>query len=148
MSVDLLGRLVGHEVRRLSCADLPPPFRLLFVKLEICNFTVNLDHNLIGKSKQILSPLTEVRISASQQSADMKKTLYSAQQKQLAALLVEARKAQKLNQRELANRLERVHSIVATIELGQRRVDVIEFLEICRVLKIDPCKIIAKLQGK
>lgn len=78
----------------------------------------------------------------------MKKSLYTPRQKEFAKLLVAARKNAGLNQREFAALLGRPHSVVAMIELGQRRVDVIEFLEIADHLKIDPCDIINELGTK
>jgi len=56
----------------------------------------------------------------------------------LIALLVSTREAAGLTQRDLAARLKRPHSFVGRIEAGERRVDVIEFIEIARVMGVDP----------
>jgi len=51
---------------------------------------------------------------------------------------VTAREAAGLTQRGLAARLKRPHSFVGRFEAGERRIDVIEFIEIARVLEVDP----------
>lgn len=35
--------------------------------------------------------------------------------------------------------------IYIKIECGERRVDVVEFLEICRAYRVDPCKVLKKV---
>lgn len=49
-------------------------------------------------------------------------------------LLVEARKAHGLTQRDLASRVGKPPSFIAKIEVGERRVDVIEFIAIARAI--------------
>lgn len=56
----------------------------------------------------------------------------------LAKIVVELRKNAGLNQRELAAALGREQNYVARIETGQRRLDVIEWIQILRVLGVDP----------
>lgn len=67
----------------------------------------------------------------------MPKTLRSARHRKLIELLVEARERSGLTQSELASRLGRYQSVVAAIEGGGRRVDLVEFLEIADALEID-----------
>ena len=50
------------------------------------------------------------------------------------ALLVEARKAHGLTQRDLAARVGKPPSFVAKIEIGERRVDVVEFIALARAI--------------
>lgn len=66
------------------------------------------------------------------------KTLGSARHKALIAYLIEARERAGLTQTELAKKLGEYQSFVARLESGQRRVDVIEFLELAEVLGFDP----------
>jgi transcriptional regulator with XRE-family HTH domain len=73
------------------------------------------------------------------------KTLRSRQHRALCAALIEARMNAELTQRDLAARLKRAHSYVAKIENGERRLDVIEFIEIARALGMDPNKLFAKV---
>lgn len=67
----------------------------------------------------------------------MSKSLGSPRHKALIALLVEKREAAGLTQAELAEKLGEYQSFVARLESGQRRVDVVEFLELAEVLGFD-----------
>jgi transcriptional regulator with XRE-family HTH domain len=75
----------------------------------------------------------------------MVKSTFSHAQKQFRELLIAARRRVKLRQVDLAARLSRPQSYVSKIESGERRVDLVEFLEISRALGIDPVKFVAKL---
>jgi transcriptional regulator with XRE-family HTH domain len=75
----------------------------------------------------------------------LRKTLRSKGHKALITLLVTAREHAGLTQRDLAARLRRPHSFVGRIEAGERRVDVIEFIEIARVLDADPRQLFGRL---
>ncbi len=72
----------------------------------------------------------------------MKKTIYSQDSKILTNALRNSRKAQQLTIRQLAEKMNIHHSIIGKIETGERRLDVIEFIEYCKVLDIDPNNII------
>ena len=67
----------------------------------------------------------------------MTKSIHTPPYKRLLALLVERRKAADMSQYDLADRLGRPQSFVAKVEGGERRIDVIEFLEIARALGAD-----------
>ena len=73
------------------------------------------------------------------------KTLRSGEHRHLCSVLAEAREDAGLTQRELASRLRRPHSFVAKVESGERRLDVIEFVELARALGTDPKKLFAKV---
>lgn len=60
----------------------------------------------------------------------------------LIAMLVEKRQTARMTQAELAKRLGQYQSFVARLESGQRRVDVVEFLELSEALGFDPAKAI------
>ena len=64
---------------------------------------------------------------------------------QLIAAVVAMRKAAGLTQRQLAERMGREHSFVARVETGQRRVDLVEFVWICRACEADPLEETRKL---
>lgn len=64
----------------------------------------------------------------------MSRTLGSPRHEALRRLLVENRKAAGLSQAELAKRLGRYQSFVADVERGQRRVDVVEFLDLAEAI--------------
>ena len=75
----------------------------------------------------------------------LRKTLRSRGHRTLIQVLVAARKQAGLTQRDLASRLKRPRVFVGRLEAGERRIDVIEFIEIAKVLDLDPRKLFEKL---
>ena len=73
------------------------------------------------------------------------KHLRSARHRALIAAIVEARDAAGLTQRQLAARLKRSNSFVWKIDAGERRVDILEFIEIARVVDADPVDLFSRL---
>jgi transcriptional regulator with XRE-family HTH domain len=73
------------------------------------------------------------------------KSLRSRRHRALCAALVAARKASNLSQHELARRLKTSQTVIARIEIGERRVDVIEFIDLARALKLDPREVLFEL---
>jgi transcriptional regulator with XRE-family HTH domain len=74
------------------------------------------------------------------------KTIGSKRHKALIDLLTEKREAAGLTQTELATRLGEYQSFVARLESGQRRIDVVEFLDIAEALGFDPAKAVITLK--
>lgn len=74
-------------------------------------------------------------------------SIYSDSYQLLLGLLIEARKNAQMTQSQLAELLSRPQSFVSKYERGERRLDVIEFLEICDQLSADPHKVIRSLSG-
>lgn len=75
----------------------------------------------------------------------MPKTVTSPLQKKLAAMLVELRKEAGLRQIDLANKLGVYQSWVTHLESGQRRIDVIELIELGKTIGFDPAELVRKL---
>ncbi|MEH2316167.1 helix-turn-helix domain-containing protein [Nostoc sp.] len=75
----------------------------------------------------------------------MPKSVFSEEYNRFRQLLIEARKAAKLTQAELSAKLKLPQSYVSKYERGERRLDVIEFLQIAQVLEIDPLAFIEEL---
>lgn len=73
------------------------------------------------------------------------KTLQSARHSALIELLIAKREAAGMTQVDLAQRLGVYQSFVARLESGQRRVDVVEFLELSSVLAFDAKKEVGRL---
>jgi len=69
------------------------------------------------------------------------KSLRGPQHKELLRRLIEGRKRAGLTQQGLAVRLRRHQSFVAKYEGGERRIEVIEFLQICGAIGIEPGRI-------
>ncbi len=76
----------------------------------------------------------------------MVKTLGTERHKALIALLVEKREAAGLTQAELAAKLGEYQSFVARLESGQRRVDVVEFIELAEILGFDAASAMKRIQ--
>jgi transcriptional regulator with XRE-family HTH domain len=74
------------------------------------------------------------------------KSTHTAAYRRLLDVLVAARKEAGVTQQGLARRLDRPQSYVSKIELGERRIDVIEFLEVCRALEADPQLLLREIQ--
>lgn len=70
------------------------------------------------------------------------KTIYSERYQHLLSLLRQARDAAEITQTELSERLAKPQSYVSKYERGERRLDVIEFLEVCQQINADPHKLI------
>jgi transcriptional regulator with XRE-family HTH domain len=64
----------------------------------------------------------------------------------LRAFIVEKRKAG-LTQSEVATRLGRYQSFIANIESGQRRIDVVELLDLAVAIGFDPREAIKRLKS-
>ena len=75
----------------------------------------------------------------------MQKSTFSPHYDIFKTKLVTMRKAAGLTQRQLAKRLKREHSFVSRIELGERRLDVVEFYWVCRSCDQDPKSIYNEL---
>lgn len=56
----------------------------------------------------------------------------------LPQLLTQLRKEQGLLQSELAEKIKKPQSYVSKYERGERRLDVVEFIDICQALNINP----------
>jgi transcriptional regulator with XRE-family HTH domain len=73
------------------------------------------------------------------------KSVHSSEQAVFCGLMIGARKAAGLTQHALARRLKRPQSFVAKYEGGERRLDVVEFITVARVLGADPLKLMVIL---
>jgi transcriptional regulator with XRE-family HTH domain len=75
----------------------------------------------------------------------MPKSIYSQRHAKLCSLLIEARKSQGMTQAELAKLLDRNQSFVAKYEGGERRLDVVEFIDVALAIGEDPASIIKSI---
>jgi len=74
------------------------------------------------------------------------KSVHTKDYARFLQLLVEIRKSAGVTQEEVAERLNRHQSFVSKYENGERRVDLIEFLEIADAVGFDPVAFIRKIQ--
>ena len=75
----------------------------------------------------------------------LRKTLRSPEHVLLRQLLVDARTESGLSQVQVANALQWPQSDISKIETGERRLDVIEFVKLCKALGQEPSKVIKQL---
>lgn len=78
--------------------------------------------------------------------AEGKKSVFTQKYNLFRELIVAARKKTGLSQVSLAKRLKRPQSFVSKYERGERRLDLVEFLEIAKAIGINPIKIIKELE--
>lgn len=69
-------------------------------------------------------------------------SIYSDEYQRLIASLAEARRAAGITQAQLAEQIGRPQSFVSKVERGERRLDVIEFYQVCRLLGADGSELI------
>ena len=62
--------------------------------------------------------------------------------RRIIELLVQARKDAGITQVELGKRLGQRQTFVSKFELGERRLDVAEFVTVARAIGTDPCELI------
>jgi hypothetical protein len=65
----------------------------------------------------------------------------------IVRLLVEARKAAGVRQVDIADALQRPQSFVSKYEKRERILDVAEFIVICRLISVDPYKVLKKAES-
>ena len=75
----------------------------------------------------------------------MTKSVHTKNYTRFLELLITARKDADVTQDEVARRLNRPQSFVSKYENGERRVDIIEFIEIAKAIGFDPIAFIRKI---
>jgi transcriptional regulator with XRE-family HTH domain len=65
---------------------------------------------------------------------------------QLIDILAKTREKLKISQKIIANRLKKPQSYISKYESGERRIDVLEFINICEALGIKPYTILNRLK--
>ncbi|WP_319798561.1 helix-turn-helix transcriptional regulator [Nitrobacter sp.] len=78
----------------------------------------------------------------------MPKSIYTARHKKLCELLKQQRKAAGLTQTIVAERLGKPPSYVAKYEGGDRRLDILELIDVAAAIGFDPCKLIRALRSE
>lgn len=76
------------------------------------------------------------------------KSIHSERYVRFLSVMTDARLKLGLSQRELAGLLKKPQSYVSKYERGERRLDVVEFMDLCKVLKLDACTVLRKVEGK
>lgn len=68
----------------------------------------------------------------------MEKTIHSKAYQVIRFWLISMRQEKNITQRELASILQVTPSWVGKVELGERRIDLVEYVRVCKALNIDP----------
>jgi transcriptional regulator with XRE-family HTH domain len=76
------------------------------------------------------------------------KSLYRTENLELAALLRSLREALELTQTQFAARLKRNQTYVSNVELGIRRLDLVELRDYCVGLEIELAELIARWEAR
>lgn len=74
------------------------------------------------------------------------KSIYSQSYRMLLSRITQARKDAGITQAELAEQLGRPQSFISKIESGERRIDVVEFLQVAHLVGFDPCALLQDLR--
>jgi transcriptional regulator with XRE-family HTH domain len=75
------------------------------------------------------------------------KQLRSAKHRALITVIVATREAAGLTQRQLAAKLKRSNSFVWKLEAGERQLNVLEFIEIAKILGVKASTLITGIEG-
>jgi transcriptional regulator with XRE-family HTH domain len=76
------------------------------------------------------------------------KSIHTGRYKRLRELLCFYRERSGLTQSQLAQAIDRPQSFVSKVESGERRVDVVELIELLTAMKADPIDFLAALMRR
>jgi HTH-type transcriptional regulator/antitoxin HipB len=76
----------------------------------------------------------------------MPQSIHSERHARLVEVLIRERKRAGLTQADVAKALGRYQSFIAGIESGQRRVDIVEFLDLAEIIGFDPQSVVRELR--
>jgi transcriptional regulator with XRE-family HTH domain len=76
----------------------------------------------------------------------MPKSLFSRHYRRFCGLLLAEREAAHLTQTDVARRLRKPQSFVSKYEQGERRLDVVEFLQVAKAIGFEPADLLRKLE--
>ncbi|NML92020.1 helix-turn-helix transcriptional regulator [Sphingobium sp. TB-6] len=75
----------------------------------------------------------------------MPKGIHDDRYRKLIERLIAARKAAELSQATLATKLGKPQQFVSRYELGERRLDIVEFIDVAGAIGIEPLQEIAEI---
>ena len=76
----------------------------------------------------------------------MSKSTYSRKYRRFCESLARARREAGLSQEEVARRLSKPQSYVSKFESAERRLDMIEFLDVADAIGVDPVQFVRRLR--
>jgi ribosome-binding protein aMBF1 (putative translation factor) len=78
----------------------------------------------------------------------MTKSIYSKEYEVFRHMIIEARKKVRVTQKELAQAMNRPQSFISKCEQGERRLDIVEFMQLAEALSIDMFHFLAELKAR
>ncbi|WP_420797700.1 MULTISPECIES: helix-turn-helix domain-containing protein [Pasteurellaceae] len=72
------------------------------------------------------------------------KTIYKEKYQKIIQCLISTRKKQGITQQQIANKLNKPQSYIAKIERCERKLDILEFIELCEAMNTSPITILQK----
>lgn len=79
-------------------------------------------------------------------SCRLMKTIYQDDYRKLINYITTIRKAKNLTQLEIAQKLEKPQSYIAKIENFERKLDILEFVQLCQILGVRPSDVIVLIE--
>lgn len=74
------------------------------------------------------------------------KTIYQENYRKLISELITTRKTANLTQAQIAQKLQKPQSYIAKIENFERKLDILEFVQLCQILGTRPSGVIALIE--
>ena len=76
------------------------------------------------------------------------KTIHTVEYKKLLAWLRDSRKEKGMTMRAVGQSMKLPHSWVGKVEIGERRLDIAEFVKLCRALGVDPHEGLTRMESQ
>jgi len=76
----------------------------------------------------------------------MAKTIHSARLRRLTEILTERRKEAGLTQADVARAMGRHQPFIANIESGQRRIDIVELMQLAEIMELNLHEVLEELK--
>lgn len=76
------------------------------------------------------------------------KTIHTVEYKKLLGWIRAGRKEKGLTMRAVADALKIPHSWVGKVEIGERRLDIAEYVKLCRTMGLDPHKGLSLMESQ
>lgn len=73
-------------------------------------------------------------------------SVYSDEYQRVINALKKARKERGITQAQLAEALGKPQSFIAKVESGERRLDVVEFVHLARLVEVDPADVLRSIK--
>lgn len=74
------------------------------------------------------------------------KSIYHDDYRKLINHLIKVRKSKSFTQSEIAQKLQKPQSYVAKIENFERKLDILEFVNLCKILEIKASEVLALIE--